>query len=67
MTAIGDINNLEKRIDKSLSSDTIKSMYNNRFTNLTDELNRNLTDKEIRDILNGKLSGIERALGRQLV
>jgi hypothetical protein len=67
MAANGDISALEKLFDKPLPTETIKSMYNNRFTNLTDELNRNLTDKEIRDVLSGKLSGIENALGRQLV
>jgi hypothetical protein len=67
MAAKGDIINLEKTLEKTLSTETIKSMYNNRFTDLTNELNRNLIDKEIRDILSGKLSGIEKALGRQLV
>ncbi len=67
MAAKGDIINLEKTSKKSLSTETIKSMYNNRFIDLKNELNRNLTDKEIRDVLSGKLSGIEKALGRQLV
>jgi hypothetical protein len=67
MAAKGDIIGLEKLLGQSLPTDIIKSMYNNRFTDLKNELNRNLTDKEIRDILSGKLSGIEMALGRQLV
>jgi hypothetical protein len=62
MVANGDITGLEKTFEKSLSSETIKSMYNNRFTNLTDESNRNLTDKEMRDILSRKSSGIENSL-----
>ncbi|CAF4805570.1 unnamed protein product [Rotaria sp. Silwood1] len=66
MVANGDIISLEKLFNKSLSTETIKSIYKNRFIDLKNELNRNLTDKEIRDILNGKLSGIEKALGRQL-
>jgi hypothetical protein len=67
MAANGDIIGLEKIVDKSLPRETIKTLYSSRFTDLTDELKRNLTDKEIRDILSGQLSGIENALGRQLV
>jgi hypothetical protein len=67
MVAKGDINSLEKTLEKPLSIETIKSIYKNRFTDLTDELKRNLTDNEIRDILSGELNGIEKALGRQLV
>ncbi len=61
MVAKGDIPSLEKTFKKPLS------IYKNRFTDLTDELKRDLTDNEIRDILSGEFSGIEKALGRQLV
>ncbi len=67
MAAKGDIIDLEKTLEKPLPRETITSMYNNRFTDLANELHRNLTDKEMRDVLSGKLSGVEKSLGRQLV